>query len=103
MSEQPIEDQPTAEEEHSPGIAELSTLSRLRSDWKPISIQQLGPDGTEVLGMVLFYACPICSAVVAPPIEGNEFPREHAGFHIQQARDFDVLNTLLREAAEATS
>lgn len=83
------------EPEHTPGIAELATLSSLKQEWKTITIQQFGPDGSEVIAMLVFYSCPICAAVVPPPVEGSEFAVDHANHHISQARDADVLNRAL--------
>lgn len=94
-----------AEPDHQPGMAELSTISVLNKEWDTISIEQRGPDGSEVLAMLLFYSCPLCSAVIPPPNEetGENFGRYHAMFHIKQARDFDVLNSLLRALALSES
>jgi hypothetical protein len=92
-----------APEDHQPGISELSVISVLNSEWPTISVEQRGPDGTEVIGMVLFHACPLCNAVVPlpNPETGHHFPHVHAMFHVKQARDFDVLNRVLQAAAAA--
>lgn len=87
--------------EHEPGLAELSTVSVLNNEWQAISIEQRGPDGTEVIGMVIFYSCPVCNAVVAPPAGGINFPQEHAEWHVKQARDWDHVNTVIATFQQA--
>lgn len=95
----PIVDPP---EDHQPGLAELSAISILNKQWDAITIEQRGPDGTELLGILAFYACPICFAVVPPPQTNPEtgayvkhFPQEHALRHVKEARDWDYVNQVI--------
>lgn len=92
------DESPESPEQPEIGLAELSVLSVIQKEWKTVSIEQRGPDGTEVLGLLIFYVCPICFAVVPAPLRGDEtieFHVEHSGWHRKQARDFDVLNRLI--------
>lgn len=78
-----------------PGPAELSVTSVLNNQWAALNIEQRGPDGSEVVMLLAFYACPLCNAVVAPPIpDGTDFGLEHSKWHIKQARDLDVINAV---------
>lgn len=100
MSEQA----PTSETDtRQMGIAELSTLSVLERGWEQVTIEQRGPDGSEVIAILLFWVCPICRAVCPSPTEDHPFTADHAGFHLKQARDFDVLNDLLGNLTEGSS
>lgn len=83
------------------GFAEASTRSVLASGWQQVSIEQRGPDGTEVLALVIFHVCPICRAVVPVPDEEHPFDAEHSGWHIKQAQDFDVINTVMAQLTES--
>lgn len=89
-------------QEHHPGLAELSTVSVLNGDWAQISVEQRGPDGSEVIGgIALFASCPVCWAVVPLPTEQMNFMLEHSKWHIKQARDWDQINFLIEALQQA--
>lgn len=81
-------------EEHQPGPEESSVLSQLQN-WKDLTLEQRGPDGTEVLFLIYFYVCPICFAMVPADYEGQSFKGQHSEFHLRQARDLDALNKVV--------
>lgn len=85
MSEQIAEQSPE-------GPAERQVREVLDRGWKSVSIEQRGPDGTEVLMVLLFAVCPVCKCVVALPTDEHHFTEEHAGYHIEQARALDVVS-----------
>lgn len=49
--------------------------------WRSVSIEHRGPDGTEVLAMLVFMACPLCGAVVPPPDDEHDLVKVHIGYH----------------------
>lgn len=78
----------------------MSRLSDVREafeekGWRPVSLEQRGPDGTEILMLLIFYVCPVCSATIAPGPEDNEsvMAEEHREWHLSQARDLDQAST----------
>lgn len=81
-------------EQRQPGAAEMSVLSLLQN-WKDLTIEQTGPDGTEVLFRIYFYVCPVCRAIVPANYEEQDFQQAHTEFHLRQARDFDALNKVV--------
>lgn len=72
-----------------PSTAVERAQAQLDKGWETVSIEQLGPDGTETLALLIFFVCPICRAVVPPPSEGFDFTKEHGEWHLAQAADRD--------------
>ena len=68
----------------------------LAKGWRPVSLEQRGPDGTEVIGMLLFYVCPVCAVVVAEGNEDNDFLVEHRAEHERLAKWQDEVDRRLR-------
>lgn len=83
------EEQP---EGRTPGAMEQEVLDIFaQRGWRNISLEQRGPDGTEVLAMLLFHICPVCSACVPLGDEQNPLPDEHLGFHLGEAQKMDEI------------
>lgn len=104
--EQP-DDAGVAEDRPLPqGLAELSTISVLNKDWQGLTIDLTGPDGSEIIGRLVFLNCPLCSGVVAPAIPatdeypGRDFAMEHAAYHVKQAQDWDHVNQIVKILTE---
>lgn len=53
----------------------------LHTAWRSVSIEHRGPDGTEVLAMLIFMVCPLCGAVVPPPDEEHDLVQVHVDWH----------------------
>lgn len=70
-------------------------ISVLNGDWEGLSVDLTGPDGTEIIGRLVFLNCPVCNSVVAPATEDKDFAIEHAKRHIKEAQDWDHVNRLL--------
>lgn len=61
--------------------------------YQTLTIEQRGPDGTEVLGLVLFLSCPVCRAVVPANLEGVDIDHgdEHKRWHLAEASKQDEV------------
>lgn len=59
--------------------------AQLDKGWESVSIEQLGPDGTETLALLIFLVCPVCRAVVPLPVDERDFTKEHGQWHLEQA------------------
>lgn len=97
MSEQTEQSGPQSEV----GVYETQArLSLQEGNWRTVTLDQFGPDGTEVIARLLFYVCPVCAATVAPGNEENDLRLEHADYHVRQAHEFDVLHGLIQLLAQ---
>lgn len=92
----------------------MSTISVLNKQWEGLTVDMTGPDGSEIIGRLVFLNCPVCHGVVAPTYEQEDgsvrdFATDHAANHIKQAQDWDNVNRLIEiltkdaEAQQATT
>lgn len=86
-----------AEVDRELGAIERATAEVFeRRGWRTVTLEQTGPDGTEVLSMLLFHICPICSACIPLGTEDDPLPDEHRDWHIGEAQALDETATALK-------
>lgn len=64
--------------------------------WRQVSFEQRGPDGTEVLAMLLFHLCPACACVIPLGSEEEPFPDWHRDYHLGEAQALDEAASALK-------
>lgn len=67
-----------------------------------VTLEQRGPDGTEILMLLIFYVCPLCAATVAPAEDEDpmRLAKVHAEWHLQQARALDQITAPAPDTSE---
>lgn len=63
------------------GAAEKVLDEALDGDWIQSSIAQFGPDGTTLIGQIVFLVCPLCGSLVPPLWQGLDFQSWHRQMH----------------------
>ena len=85
------------EGERAPGSMEQALIDLFeRVGFRPISLEQTGPDGTETIAMLIFHLCPVCAACIPLGSEEEPFPDLHRTYHLEEAQTFDEARVALR-------
>ncbi len=72
--------------------------SILDGEWTELFVSFTGPDGTTEIGRMIYLACPLCSAVVAPDLPNllgkveSNFKVEHIASHLEFSAVLDGLD-----------
>lgn len=83
--------------EHTPGPQEQAVLDRFAEvGWRSVTMDQVGPDGTEVLAMLMFHLCPVCATCVPLGTVDDPFPDLHRDYHLAEAQRWDEAVTALK-------
>lgn len=83
--------------EREPGPLESATAEVFeKRGWRTVTMEQRGPDGTEVLAMLLFHICPVCAACIPLGTEQDPLPDEHRDYHLKEAQALDEAAAALR-------
>lgn len=92
-----------SETERTIGPQEQAVLDRFEQvGWRSITLDQLSPDGTETLAMLVFHLCPVCSTCVPLGSEADPLPDLHRDYHLGEAQRWDEAVTALKMLTKAT-